>query len=148
MKIGWGWKIAGLYISFMAMIVCLVAASSHQKIDLVSKDYYTQEIKYQEVLDASHNQSALSGSLSIHATGSEVVLEFPADFKGRIVTGEVNFYAPSNNQWDRTFAIHTEDNVMTVSRAGLHKSNYRVRVSYAVDGKKYYYESRLDLNAS
>lgn len=148
MKIGWGWKIAILYAGFMAMIITLVTASSHQKIDLVSKDYYKDEIAYQDVLNASKNQALLTANPEIHANGSEVVIEFPADVAKQALKGNVNFYAAVNKEWDKDFAISVTDNKMVIPRNALHNIVYQLRISYSADGKQYYYEAKLDLNKS
>ncbi len=148
MKIGWGWKIAILYAGFMAMIITLVTASSHQKIDLVSKDYYKDEIAYQDVLNASKNQALLTANPEIHANGSEVVIEFPADVAKQSLKGNVNFYAAVNKEWDKDFAISVTDNKMVIPRNALHDIIYQLKISYSADGKQYYYEAKLDLHKS
>ncbi len=86
MKIGWGWKIAGLYSVFVVLILVLVIKANNQHFDLVSKDYYDAEIGYQKVLDAGKNQASLSKSLNIHANSSDVVIEFPDEFKSKVLS--------------------------------------------------------------
>ena len=44
----WGYKILTVYIIFIAGILFLVFKSSNQNQDLVTKDYYEQELKYQQ----------------------------------------------------------------------------------------------------
>ena len=145
MTIGWGWKIMILYSVFVALIVGLVVASSRQKTDLVSKDYYKDEIAYQNVLDASKNQASLAGSLIIHADENNVVIEFPKEFAGRQVTGTVNLYSASHEEWDKNFPIYTGSGSLSIPRSGLRRTMYTLKVSYAVDGKSYYSESQIDL---
>ena len=148
MTIGWGWKIALVYAGFAAMIICLVVASNNQKVDLVSKDYYKDEIAYQGVIDASKNESNLAGSLSIHANTNEIIIEFPNDFNNKQLTGNVNLYSAANQDWDKDFAINVSGNKMIVPRSHLHKTLYTLRVTYVVDGKNFYYETQIDLHAS
>ena len=59
MKLSWGYKIAFVYIIFVAGIGFLVFKASSQKFDLVTKDYYDQELKYQEVIDQAANTAML-----------------------------------------------------------------------------------------
>ena len=148
MSISWGWKIMILYTGFVIMMVCLVVASSNQKIDLVSKDYYKDEIAYQKVLDASKNQADLAGSLTIHANAHDIVLEFPGEFANKPLTGNVTLYSASNEDWDKNFPISTTGNTLTIPRTTLQRTAYTIKVSYTVDGKSYYSESKLDLHAS
>jgi len=147
MRIGWGWKIAGLYGGFVAMIICLIVASSHQNIDLVTQDYYKDEIGYQAVLDASRNQAQLTGEFAIHANDNAVIIEFPAEFGTKAVSGNVLFYSAANKDWDKAVRIEGGD-AMTVPRSQLHATMYEVKISYSVDGRDYYYQTRIDLSAS
>jgi hypothetical protein len=116
MKIGWGWKIAVLYICFAAMIGTLVVASSRQKFDLVSKEYYRDEIAYQKVLDASKNQAALIGNIEIGTKGNTVTVRFPEEFRDKVVEGKIHFYAAVDQRWDREFAISLNSNIMSIPK--------------------------------
>jgi len=147
MTIGWGWKIMLLYAGFVAMIIALVVASSHQKVDLVSKDYYNDEIAYQKVLDASKNQAGLAGSLAIHANEREIIIEFPSEFSTKSLTGNVTLYSASHQEWDKNFPISTSNGVLSIPRKRLERSVYTIKVAYTVGGKNYYSESELDLHA-
>jgi len=48
----WGKKITILYIGFVLLIVSMVTISASHKIELVSKDYYAQELDYQQKINA------------------------------------------------------------------------------------------------
>lgn len=146
MKIGWGWKIMALYGAFVLMIAGLVTASSRQKIDLVSPDYYKQEIGYQAVLNANKNQSALSATPRVYATATEVVVELPAELEKKVLAGNIHLYAPVNKDWDKNIEVKTSR--ITIPRSTLQKIVYELKISYSADGKEYYYETRLDLHQS
>ena len=47
----WGYKILMVYVIFIAGILLLVFKSSSQNQDLVTEDYYEQELKYQQKID-------------------------------------------------------------------------------------------------
>ncbi len=147
MKISWGWKIGLLYSCFVVLMVGLVVASSRQHFDLVSKDYYEKEIAYQEVIDAGKNQSGLSRPLSIHANEHSVTIEFPEEFRAKVLSGEIKFYAPVNAEWDRSFKIIAENNSMVISRSDLKNTRYTVKISCTIDGKNYYQESDITLHS-
>ncbi len=59
-----GSKITVLYLSFVGLILTLVFMCFGQKVELVSKDYYAQELKFQDKIDAINNEKGLSGSIS------------------------------------------------------------------------------------
>ena len=147
MKIGWGWKIAVLYSGFVVLILGLVIAANRQHFDLVSNDYYEEEIAYQKVLDAGKNQSALSHPLNIHASDKVVTIEFPDEFKSKVLSGDIQFYSPVNAEWDRNFKINALDNSVNISRSALHNTRYTIKISCSVDGKQYYQESEILLHS-
>jgi nitrogen fixation protein FixH len=144
-KAGWGTGIAMLYGGFVVLILLLVTGSMRQRFDLVSKDYYEQELQYQQVIDAGRNQAALSEPVLMRLDGDRVVLVFPRECAEEGIAGKVFFYAPVNRQWDRTIPIETSQREMAIDRADLHAANYTVKISWSSGGKEYYQESPLNL---
>lgn len=146
MKINWGAKVAILYLSFVALIITLVVGSMHQKFDLVSKDYYKQEIEYQRVIDASKNQAALSAPVTVIKASNEVLINFPQDFKNKNISGTIQFYSPIDASMDKQFNIAAVNNSMAINDKDLHKTNYKVKLSWQANGKNYYQESDININ--
>jgi len=144
-QIGWGWRVGLLYLAFVAMMIGLVVLSSRQKFDLVSKEYYKDEIAYQQVIDAGKNQAALTGTLVVKANGQTILIEFPEEFAGSIILGSVQFYSAVDKEWDRRFAINTSKNTMSIDRSLLRHTRYKLKISYSVEGRDYYQENDIDL---
>jgi nitrogen fixation protein FixH len=147
MKLNWGIKIALLYCGFVVLIMTLVFKSMHQHFDLVSKDYYKDELAYQNVIDAGKNQADLSAPVNIHATASEVVFEFPEEFKNREMEGKIQFYSPVNAAWDRDFDLSSKSTTINIGRNKLNNINYKIKISWRSGDKKYYQESDLNLHS-
>lgn len=145
-KINWGTKIALFYGSFVVLIVTLVAGSMRQSFDLVAPDYYGQELKYQNVIDAGKNQAALSTAVAIHANEKSVIINFPAEFAGKAVSGTVHFYSPVSASWDKEFPVSMDNDAMIVSRTELRNTTYTMKINWQSAGKKYYQESELKLH--
>ena len=147
MKLGWGWKIAILYGSFMILILSLVVASNHQQFDLVSQNYYGEEIAYQKVLDAGKNQSQLSQPLGVHANDKTITIDFPDEFRNKALSGTVQFYSPVNSAWDRIYKINADGNSITINRNELRNTRYTIKISCRADSKCYYQESEIILHS-
>jgi nitrogen fixation protein FixH len=145
MKIGWGTRIAFLYGGFVLIIAALVIGSMRQNYDLVSKDYYQQELEYQKTIDAGKNQAALSAPVHLHANESNVVLKFPSEFEGKTLAGKIHFYSPVDAAMDKSFELVAENNSMFIRRSELHNATYKVKIGWQVDGKEYYQESAINL---
>jgi hypothetical protein len=146
MKLNWGWFVAILYCSFAAMIVTMAVRAGNERFDLVSNDYYGEELAYQKVIDAGKNQSELSAPLVIHTNEKYVLISFPKEFKNKVLTGDLLFYSPVNSSWDKDFKISQNSDLVNIERSFLRKTKYTLKVSWEADGKKYYQETDVALN--
>lgn len=144
-KINWGVGIAFLYIGFVVLIIFLVTGSMRQDIDLVADDYYEQELKYQQVLDAAKNQSALKKPVQIYADEANVIVSFPEEFSNKTIQGHIHFYSPQQSAWDKKVALNNVRGAVLIPRTELQKAGYKIKLSWAVDGKNYYQESNISL---
>jgi hypothetical protein len=143
-NLGWGWRIAMLYVGFATLMIFLVVKSSQQHFDLVSKEYYQQEISYQKVLDASKNQLALSSAIDVYANSTNVIIDLP-ELRGKVVTGSVQFYSPVDAKWDRIVQLEIADGKAMIPRNTLANTRYTMKISCIADGKNYYQESEINL---
>lgn len=144
-KVNWGARIAILYMGFVALIVTLVYRSMHEDFDLVTKDYYGEEIRYQEVIDAGKNQATLSAPVHFAQNGKEVTLSFPQEFKGKEMKGTAQFYSAVNAQWDETFELNIHDAEVAVSVADMQPATYTVKLKWEDNNTFYYQETTLKL---
>ena len=76
----WGLRIIILYLSFVALIVTLVSLCMGRKVELVSKDYYKQELEYQGKIDAIKNEGALNSSPEIIMDQKNLYITFTPEF--------------------------------------------------------------------
>ena len=59
MKISWGHKILFTYLAFVAGMMGMVYFTTQQNRDLVSDNYYADELAFQKIIDESANTAAL-----------------------------------------------------------------------------------------
>lgn len=145
-KFNWGTKIALLYIGFVAMIVTLVIMASNVKFDLVTKDYYNQELKFQHQIDAAANQKALSQPLQIKAADEQVSISFPPEMTNKLKKINVYFMAMVHEEWDQKIEVHTLDNSIAIDRSLLRPTRYQVKVNWQCEGTDYFQQSDLFLH--
>lgn len=144
-KIGWGTRVALLYGGFVAIIVILIVGSMRQDFDLVSKDYYAEEIAYQNTIDASSNQAALSAPATVAIGADHVTISLPQEFKDKVVNADLHFYSPISASLDRKFNEHTDNGDVVLMRGNLKNERYKLKMNWESEGKKYYQESDVDL---
>ena len=63
MKVSWGNKILIVYVAFGMFILFMVYKAVNTRYDLVSKDYYKEELRYQDRIDRLNNAAKLSNVL-------------------------------------------------------------------------------------
>ena len=140
----WGLRITLLYLGFVALILTLVGLTMRQKVDLVSKDYYQQELQYQQRIDRTANTSTLSAPPSCTIQGSNIVLTFPGELRGKEITGTILFFRPSDASKDRTVAISVDAaGTQAVPMAALSSGMYKMQLEWKAGTLEFYHESIL-----
>ena len=69
-----------------------------QKIDLVTDNYYEEEVKFQGKIDKINRAKALATPLTWEVLENGVRIHYPTNMKG--VSGKINFYCPADNRKD------------------------------------------------
>lgn len=140
----WGWKIILVYLGFVAMIMTLVFKARSEKIELVAPDYYAQEVAYQQRIDATKNARSLSQPMTVLVNNKEVLVQMPKECAGKIQSGEVHFYRPSDVSLDqKTPLLLNPESQFVFPTQTLKSGLYLVQLSYKMEGKDYYSEESL-----
>lgn len=145
MKFNWGTKITLVYLLFVAGIMFLVLQSSRQKIDLVTPDYYEQEIKYQERIDQSKRADALSGKQTVQRQGDSLVIKFPDEQTTKNIKGHIWVYYPADESLDVKADIQTANGVAWLILPANEKRSGMsiVKTNWTCEGVDYYTETIL-----
>lgn len=142
----WGVRIVVLYLSFVALIVTLVVLCYGQKVELVSKDYYKQELQYQDRIDAINNANALSSSIEHTLDGSKVLLSVSPEFLNGGYKGSVNFFRPSDSSKDFKVDLKFDaDGKQTIVSDKFEKGLYKMQLSWVAGGKNYFKEQVITI---
>ncbi|MEP7254463.1 MAG: FixH family protein [Ferruginibacter sp.] len=139
----WGYKILVVYIVFVLGILFMVFKSSTQNVDLVTTDYYAKELKYQEKIDEMNRVETLSAPVKYVMKDNFLVIQFPKDFAGKKLVGEVVLYCPSDEAKDITknFSVQDEPVQLTIPAAG--NRLYELHVSWRDGTVTYYFEKKI-----
>lgn len=143
-NISWGTKIAILYIGFVMLIIGMVILSMQQKIELVSEDYYANELVFQNKINETNNANALSEEITHRIANNSFTVVFPSVFKNKQVIGNIEFYRPSDKSKDLKLPIQLHDNLeQAVDLKKLSKGMYKMNVSWTVDKTSYFTEETV-----
>lgn len=140
----WGNKLLVTFIVFGTGMGVLVYKSMNTTYELVEKDYYKKELRYQEVIDGSNRANALSAAASLQQADRGIVLQFPEEMKNQVVTGSVLFYCAYNQKLDKTFDLAiNKEGFQVFNNAQVAPGNYTVKIGWNSNGKDYYTEKTL-----
>lgn len=140
----WGNKLLVTFIVFGAGMGVLVYKSMNTTYELVEKDYYKKELRYQEVIDGANRANALSAAASLQQTDSGIVLQFPEEMKNQAVSGSVLFYCAYNQKQDKRFELKVSaGGIQVFSNTQIVPGNYTVKIGWNSNGKDYYTEKAL-----
>jgi hypothetical protein len=115
-----------------------------QNFELVSKDYYNDELRYQDKIVGMNNANKVSDVALMQTQTDDVEIKLPKELNGLSATGSVWFYCPTSSINDRKIPLQVnDDGVMQVKRGLLSATNYQVKITWQVGEDKYYAEKYL-----
>jgi hypothetical protein len=145
MKFNWGVGVFVLYAAFVILILLLVFKSFNTKVDLVTEDYYQQELKYQGIIDQKENVDNLEQGLEYEVSGPNIFLAFPPGHQS--AEGSILVYRPSNKNYDKTFDIKLDENgKMVINMKNSPIGLYKLKIGWSNKDTAYYLEEDIYLS--
>ena len=134
------------FLVFAAMICYLVYRAVTTNFELVDKEYYKNELRYQQVIDASNRSAALSSPVLLNQTEQGIFLELPAEMKNKIINGELFFYCAYDSRKDRRLLINTGTEANQVfDKSVIEPGTYTVKVNWSSGETNYYSEKYITI---
>jgi hypothetical protein len=143
MKFNWGYKILIVYGLFVVGMMFLVYLSTQQKFELVQKDYYADELKYQNVIDASQKAKDLGGELLTVIKGGYLIVSLPNGFKNASVKGKAHLYYAADEKRDISKSFTTDNGVLNMELFRTMTGAYTLKLNVEMNGELYYYEQKV-----
>jgi hypothetical protein len=142
----WPYGIVAAFVVFIGATASLIVFTSFHGQELVTQDYYEQELRYQERLDSRERTGALRSDASVRydAAADSIQLVLPLQHASPSPAGTIQLYRPAASGEDRNLPL-------TVDLAGhqrldareLSAGLWRVRVAWKHDGQDYSLEEKL-----
>ena len=141
-----GGKIVILYLSFVALILTLVFNCYSMDVDLVSTDYYAQEINFQQKINAINNEKDLKASITHVVNDKNVVLVIDSSLLSNDFNGTVTFFRPSDSKMDVQVKMNFKNNEQVLDTKQLIHGAYKLQLSWTSNQKKYFKEEVIFIN--
>jgi len=143
----WGHKIFISFLLFGAGVATMLVISMREDVNLVSGDYYQQELDYQEQIERLNNYEALQQKPDFKhlVKDKKCILTFPSPAPADI-NGTVHFYRPSNSGLDKIYSIKAPSEAgYQFDVSELTKGMWTVKITWKSAGKEYYFEKPMAL---
>jgi hypothetical protein len=139
MKFNWGNGLFVVIILFIIVLFVLVYKATRQKIDLVSKDYYPRELRYDEVVEKKKNAAALGDDISVEQLNSGLRITLPGKLKNEFPEGVFHLYRASDEKLDIRDTIPPDSTMQFIIPASLlKKGKYELYVDLKDRDRKGY----------
>ena len=143
----WGNKLLLVFAIFGGGMSYMVYRCMQTPVDLVSKDYYKEELAYQQVIDGTRHANALSAQPRLSATKAGLHLQLPAEMKQKTLTGLIRFYCPADAARDRDIPLTPDaGGSQDIPKEFLASGQYTVSVSWNTDGTNYFSQQSLSIH--
>ncbi len=139
----WGKWIIVSFVLFAGFIGTLVTVCMREEVGLVSKDYYQEELAYQDQIIRISNTNQLEQKPVIQKTGNFIEITF--EQFSEIENGALKLFRPSDAGMDRIFELKTQGKKQIFPVDELKKGMYRARMQWTMNGKEYYMEEVINI---
>lgn len=127
------------FVLFAVFIGVLVVICMRQDVNLVSQNYYQEELIHGEKMQQIGNTNLLEERPDITILENRIELHFSR--LQEVEHGELTFIRPSDKRLDQQFRIQPSSNeIQSFSLDGFERGQYRARFKWSMEGKEYYFE--------
>lgn len=146
MTLNWGHKLTLAFCTFVVFMFVMVYKSMKTDFQLVTKEYYKDELAYQQVIDGTNRANNLSGALEVTQAHNELIIQLPMEMKGKAISGNIWLYCSSDDKKDRRLDLTVDENGrQTVSTKNILPANYLLKVTWKANELNYYNEQHITL---
>lgn len=140
MKLNWGTGIVLAFIAFIAFIlyfVILASTDNSADHDLVTEDYYKEELAYQNEIDALANAKTYASQVSYARVEEGLEISFPTEMNFNEIEGKVSLYRPSNKHLDFDLPISLSNKHLLIPDKRLLDGRWDIKIYWNYQGKDY-----------
>ena len=146
LKINWGTGVVIAIVAFIVFILSFVyktLAFDEYHHELVSDDYYKEELHYQQEIDKMNKAKALEEQLEIQRNDKGLVIIFPSTMASEEIRGEVQLKRPSNAKLDYKMALMPKEGSMLIPDEHLVEGKWLVIVDWQHGEEAYLVKEEL-----
>lgn len=140
----WGNKLLLTFIVFASGMGYLVYRSMNVNFELVEKEYYKSELRYQQVIDGTNRVNELTSLVTVEQTSDGFVLQLPTEMKDKTIAGDIWFYCAYDEKKDKRMPLRLDVNAAQhFQPTFISPGKYTVKISWTSDNRNFYAEKLL-----
>jgi len=140
----WGKGLAISLIAFAVMMAAFGIASARRTESLVTEEYYAEELRYQDRIDAQGRALSLSAPVAVSIDDDRLHLRFPDELTGKRITGKLRLLRPNDPRADQDLAFTADDSGHFHSDPlELWPGRYDASLEWQCDGVTYHSAEKL-----
>ena len=137
----WGWRIVIVMAIYMIGIISVVWYAMTLDVNLVTEDYYQEELTYEDQINRLRNTESLTEkpTFTFSADRKYIVLAFPDGLSPD--EGVITLFRPSDFTQDRKFKLELdEENQQEFVTVSLMPGLWKAKLLWERDDKSYFQE--------
>lgn len=146
MKFNWGTGIFLFLALFLLASAAFIIYAVNQDVELVHDDYYEKGTNYSKVMETSARSAKFESMISFLEDDDSVKVIFPEELIGRIDSGNMLFFRPSDMKRDLNHALTPAKSVFLVSKNELIAGRYILKINWFEKGVPYEIEKEIVIN--
>lgn len=142
----WGHKLTIAILVFVSWMAYMVYRCATTDFQLVEKEYYKNELRYQQVIDGTSRANKLSSHATVTRQHDKVIVQLPEEMKDRAVKGKLWFYCAYDAALDKNMQLDVNSNGEQVLDATVFEpGNYTVKIEWICNDISYFSQQKLSL---
>ena len=123
----------------------VIAMSTNKNIesDLVTENYYGQELEFENDLHKQRNAQKLKKDITWKQSQEGLTFTFPETMHPSEITGKVFLYRPSNKLLDFESSISLSEHNLLIPDKRLLDGRWNIKVDWQYQGNTYVYKTEI-----
>ena len=138
----WGKGIVIGMVSFMSFIIVMVVSMMRQSADLVSEDYYQQELNYNAHYAAEQVYQRTTEKIEVQITATELQLQLPQIYTTDSL--HIELKRPNNEKMDLSFHVAGRTQIaLPINR--MEKGNYDLSIKGSANNEDFLFQQAIQI---
>ncbi|MGN6435527.1 MAG: FixH family protein [Agriterribacter sp.] len=142
----WGHKLTIVILVFVSWMAYMVYRCATTDFQLVEKEYYKNELRYQQVIDGTSRANKLSSQATVTRQHDKVIVQLPEEMKDRAVEGKLWFYCAYDAALDKNMQLEVNSRgEQVLDASAFEPGNYIVKIEWMCNDISYFTQQKLSL---